>query len=229
MQYLQSLTLLRSISLMTIYSHKDKICPVCNKSFPFSSRHPDVICCSYSCSAKRRHKNTPKVSCINCHKEFSTIHFSSHKCQKLNCIYCDKKFIVQKMKYRQFCSTLCNMRYQGIQRKKKRKSHSKTRRDYDFKFNVFHYPDLFDLNLLKEIGFYNSKTNLSGLTRDHKVSAAEAVENNYDPFYITHPLNCQLMNIKDNAKKGKSSSITYEQLVVIVNNYDEITTNYYSV
>lgn len=94
------------------------------------------------------------------------------------------------------------------------------RAKYWFTFNVFEYPLLFDLSLITKFGFRNSKTNPNGITRDHKVSVNHAIKNNYDPYYIKHPLNCELMTFNENNSKKTNSSITYEELVRIVNEYD---------
>ena len=40
---------------------------------------------------------------------------------------------------------------------------------------------------------YNNK-----ITRDHKISIFDAIHMGYDPYYITHPLNCELMPWIDN-------------------------------
>ena len=97
---------------------------------------------------------------------------------------------------------------------------------YRFKFNVYHYPDLFDLVALQKIGFYSPNTtsnkwNPFGLSRDHRISVSDAIKNNYDSFYISHPLNCELMPQKqNNIKKGKSS-LTYDDLKQLVDRYEE--------
>lgn len=99
---------------------------------------------------------------------------------------------------------------------------------YRFKFNVYHYPDLFDLELLSSKGWYSPKGksgswNPHGLSRDHKVSVSEAVNNSYDPYYITHPLNCQLMPQIDNVSKHHRSSITYAELRTLVDKYEKLS------
>lgn len=96
---------------------------------------------------------------------------------------------------------------------------------YKFRFNVYHYPDMFDLNQLQELGFYApggkvKPYNPAGMSRDHKVSVDEAVRNNYDPYYIAHPMNCELMLHTANNKKKTKSSITYSELIATVNDYD---------
>lgn len=99
------------------------------------------------------------------------------------------------------------------------------RNKYAFTFNPFDYPDLFNLELLKEKGWYckggrYKKWNPYGLTRDHKISVNEAIKNNYDPYYIKHPLNCELMSFEKNNKKKIKSSLTYQQLLKIVDKYE---------
>jgi len=98
------------------------------------------------------------------------------------------------------------------------------RAKYWFTFNVFHYPDLFDLNWVNSVGF-RSSSNPNGVTRDHKVSVNDAIRNNYDPYYIKHVLNCELMLFAENNKKKTKSSITYAELVIQVNLYDQSLTN----
>ena len=78
---------------------------------------------------------------------------------------------------------------------------------------------------MKEKGWYckggrYKKWNPSGLTRDHKISVNEAIKNNYDPYYIKHPLNCELMSFEKNNKKKIKSSLTYQQLLKIVDKYE---------
>lgn len=103
----------------------------------------------------------------------------------------------------------------------------KLRGKYGFKFNIFDFPDLFDLDLLKEKGFYHSGNikgkpkNLDGLSRDHKISVADARKYNYDPYYISHAMNCDLISQSKNSSKGTKSSITYSELVELVNEYDK--------
>lgn len=94
------------------------------------------------------------------------------------------------------------------------------RAKYWFTFNVYHYPDLFDLNMLACIGFRNTASNPNGITRDHRVSVNEAIKNNYDPYYIKHPINCELMLFSDNNIKHTDSSITYDDLILQVLAYE---------
>lgn len=93
-----------------------------------------------------------------------------------------------------------------------------------FSFNVYHYPDLFDISLIEQYGWYSpgnrGPKNINGISRDHRVSVTDAIKNGYDPFYITHPLNCELMRHNENKSKYTKSSITYEELKQLVHNYN---------
>jgi hypothetical protein len=130
-----------------------------------------------------------------------------------NCKFCNSTFIKQTVK--QICDN-CKVDQERLYF------------DYRFSFNVYNYPDLFDLNKLSELGWYSprgksGKWNPEGLSRDHKVSVSESVKNLYDPFYITHPLNCDLIPHTENNKKKHRSSISYQQLVSIVDEYEKLS------
>ena len=94
------------------------------------------------------------------------------------------------------------------------------RAQFWFTFALSDYPELFDFNLLKKHGM-RSNDNINGVVRDHRVSVADAIKYNYDPRYIKHPLNCELLLNADNAKKFKRSSLTYEELVKLVDDYEK--------
>lgn len=85
---------------------------------------------------------------------------------------------------------------------------------------------MFDLDQIKEYGWYSvggknrKPINKNGCSRDHKVSITDAIINGYDPFYIKHPLNCAIMRHIDNKKKHSKSSISYESLVQMVDDYE---------
>lgn len=99
------------------------------------------------------------------------------------------------------------------------------RAQYRFRFNVYHYPDLFDLDNLNKVGFYapggkSGAWNVDGLSRDHRVSVADAIKFGYNSYYITHPVNCELMTQLKNDQKNAKSSISYETLIKLVTAYD---------
>lgn len=90
---------------------------------------------------------------------------------------------------------------------------------YWFTFSLRDHPSLFSGDLLRKHGMY-SKTNPNGLTRDHRVSINNAIRNGYDPYYVRHPINCELMTFTDNIRKKANNSIAYEELVKQVDQYD---------
>ena len=126
------------------------------------------------------------------------------------CKMCKKQMLLQHK--RQFCDA-CSI------------NHTNLRMQYQFRFNVYNFPELFDLNLLAKQGWYSpkgksGKWNPNGLSRDHKVSVHEAIMNNYDLFYITHPLNCDLIPHSQNNHKKTKSSLLYDDLVKMVDEYE---------
>ncbi len=118
----------------------------------------------------------------------------------------------------------CGLKFTNKTQKKYCTAHAELyshngRARYWFSINVYKHPDLFDLESLTRVGF-RSRINPNGYTRDHKVSVNEAIKNNYDPYYIKHVMNCELMLWEENNKKNTRSSITYQELVKLVDEYD---------
>lgn len=95
-----------------------------------------------------------------------------------------------------------------------------------FKFNIFDYPEVFDLELIKKYGLYkpiNYHTpNLNGVSFDHMYSIDEGLKNNVNPQIVSHPANCKLMLQIENDKKNSVSSITLEELIEKIKNWDAI-------
>lgn len=92
----------------------------------------------------------------------------------------------------------------------------------EFKFNVYHFPNKFDLKLIEEFGWYKAKNrgdNQNGVSRDHMYSVKEGFLNGIDPFYISHPANCKIMVNIENNKKKTNCSITIEELYERVKNW----------
>lgn len=75
---------------------------------------------------------------------------------------------------------------------------------------------------LNQFGMWSVK-NKNGLSRDHKLSVNDAIRNNYEPYYVRHPLNCEIMSWHDNNKKKTKSSISYGQLKKLVDDYESST------
>lgn len=200
----------------TVYLSSPKLCKSC--SVPLSYEQRQLTFCSQSCGAthnnnERDYSIYERVKKTWADRRVPKQEPAPHTKLILNtCRHCKIKFVNRyKIGY---CKEHIHLH----------KSLSRSR--YYFKFNVFHYPDLFDLNELTRVGFYNAGgnnkrgINMNGLSRDHRVSVSEAMLNNYDEYYIRHPINCDLMPQNKNSRKHSKSSITYEQLVCEVNEYD---------
>ena len=98
------------------------------------------------------------------------------------------------------------------------------RADCSFKFNVFDFPDEFDIVLVEQHGWYkatNRGNNLTGVSRDHVVSVRYGFDNGIDPSIISHPANCQLLQHGTNVSKGKKYDLTIEELFVKISNWND--------
>lgn len=98
----------------------------------------------------------------------------------------------------------------------------------NFRFNVYDYPDRFDLSLIAKHGWYSptgkhgknrAKMNLTGVSRDHLFTISDGFRLKVDPMIMSHPANCRLMlHTENNVKNGKSS-ITLSELLDRVNGW----------
>lgn len=93
-----------------------------------------------------------------------------------------------------------------------------------FKFKLSDFPDEFKFDIIEEFGWYKAKNrgdNPNGVSRDHMYSISEGFKNKVDPYYISHPVNCRLMRHKDNNKKNGKCSITLDNLMERVIQWDK--------
>ncbi len=101
---------------------------------------------------------------------------------------------------------------------------SEYRKACKFRFNLKDYPDNFDFWLIEQYGWYKAKNkgdNLGGVSRDHMLSVSEGFELGIDPFLLAHPANCKLLIHTDNISKNKKSTITFDELLNRIKNFDE--------
>lgn len=191
------------------------ICHNCNKEFEVIEREKqfpqkDKYFCSRSCANARTHsdetKNKTSLSLLTPRE--------NRICENCNC-----KFEERATSKKRFCSISCarkscisNDDYLEYKRKCK------------FDFNVWDYPDDFDLSLIYKHGWYKPKNrgdNLGGVSRDHKISVRFGFDNEIDSKLIAHPANCKLMIHRDNISKNKKCSIVLEQLREDVKRWDD--------
>lgn len=126
------------------------------------------------------------------------------------CEFC--KIKVFKYGKSKFCSKTCWMEHN----KSLRSAWDNYKFTCKFTFNVFDYPNYFDLSLINEYGWYtasNRGNNLNGISRDHMISVRYGFENSIDPKIIAHPANCLLVRHKENQSKRTKCSLTLEQLL----------------
>ncbi len=229
----------KELSMRTFNSQLKLIkrCENCNKEFKNKNNDIKVRFCSKTCTASATNRNRGPRKESTKIKISNTLKTKTSKTLKVSKIRTARVFIDRwkfhivgdYSKIRLCRCSHCSDTFVSRRQSRYCKNHKElygcnNRNQYKFTFNVYKYPDLFDIKLLKEVGFYApggkaGKWNLEGLSRDHKVSVNESIKNNYDPFYITHPLNCELMTHKENNIKNSNSSITYDELKIQVNQY----------
>lgn len=224
-----------------IYNTNPKLCNNCLQPLSYDNRRNNY--CSHSCAAKVSNATrdpsftimpkTKSLTCTVCNTdELVDPRRSAHKFLCEGCKVTHKLTIYPQTKVHpvtcKFCSSIFySNKPVSVCRGCQHLKWSNNKDQYSFKFNVFEYPDLFDLDLLKKVGWVSfggkrgRATNHNGLSRDHKVSVSDAKKHGYDPYYISHPLNCELMPHAINNKKKANSSLLYDQLVVLVNDYDK--------
>lgn len=67
-------------------------------------------------------------------------------------------------------------------------------------------------SLLVKYGYYDPETNPNGVVKDHRFSVIEGFESKEPTEIVGHIANCEFLTYSDNAKKGRVSSLTKEQL-----------------
>ncbi len=215
------------------YDLNPKFCLECNTILPFEKRLGNF--CNHTCSAtftnrkrtesgwkpseETKQKIRDKAECkrLPTSKAYLKAEFEKSIVGKYS------KIFLCKCK---FCSELF---YAGTSKKvctKCKFNYYRAQDLYRFKFNVYEYPELFDLDLLNRVGWYSQggksrkPKNVNGVSRDHKVSVSEALANNYNHYYISHIMNCVLMTQSENSSKNGKSSISYDDLIELVDEYD---------
>ena len=124
------------------------------------------------------------------------------------CLECGSFY---KRPSKNFCSKECWIK----NNKKIRTEWQQYQKECAFKFNIYDYPDWFDLSLIEKFGWYsaaNRGNNLEGVSRDHMISVKYGFRNGISSELISHPANCQLMQHTLNNTKKTQCSITLNEL-----------------
>ena len=193
--------------------------------------------CSKECAAK--------LSFINCDKilknnkisntiKNNNIQSGNYKEKYIKvCPYCNKKFTTYKQN-QICCSVKCASYYKYLNNTQISDKYliNVYKRLCSFTFALNSYPQEFDFSLIEKYGWYKAKNhgnNLNGVSRDHIYSQNKGFENLIDPYIISHPANCQLLQHTDNASKYDKCEISLEDLIKKIiqwnNKYGEYPNN----
>lgn len=189
-------------------------CIQCEAGLEYSKRK-NKFCCR-SCSAIYN----------NARKDYTIIKtgpIKSRKSTNKHCGYCNILFDTFN-KNQIFCNRTCSMNYKNALLREKRTAWQNYRADCQFKFNLVNYVDEFDFELIKKHGWYkafNRGNNLNGISRDHMVSCRYGFDNNLPTEDLRHPANCKLIPHTLNSSKNINNSITYEQLLDRIKEWDK--------
>lgn len=128
-----------------------------------------------------------------------------------------------KEKHCRYCSEIKVMSYYGSVCEDCKGPYKVYKEQCSFKFNIYDFPDLFNLSLIEKYGWYSPKNsknpNLNGVSRDHIFSISNGFKLGIDPKIISHPKNCSLIRHSENNKKNIKCNITLEELLEKINSY----------
>jgi len=192
------------------YNIEPTVCACCNHPLPYEKRKNKF--CSRSCSATvantavRKRGPLPKERYPFCSVKF-------YQCKHTNNWYSNKNpnGTVRR------CSPYI--------KSEKEKYYAAAR----FKFNVYHFPNEFNLSLIEEHGWYTcpgrkrskEPKNIFGVSRDHIISVSYGFANNIDPSIIAHPANCRILLHSDNKKKHNKCDLTIGNLLSKIAAWDQ--------
>ena len=188
----------------------------CHKIFTVTEREnkfpsKDKYFCSVKCSHSHIISDEQKKKA----SEWNKIHNRKHPEHNI-CRWCGEKTKSWKNK---FCSKDCLRNWKrGNQTEIK-----KYRTDCQFTFSLNQFPEEFDFTLVEKYGWYkatNHGNNLTGVSRDHMYSIHDGFVNKVDPKIISHPANCKLMQHTSNSAKHSKSSITLDELLKRIEEWD---------
>lgn len=220
----------------------DETCVICGQGYVVKcTEHRYSIgdyrkTCSEKCAIKltilntnknKKNKNISKTLRENAEKQNKNKgvlnYCVENKSYKKTCPCCNEYFFARK-KNTKFCSRKCADKYRSKEYRKNKKIKDIYRNECKFLFSLNSYPDEFDFILLKENGWYKAKNhgeNPEGVSRDHMFSINEGFKKRIDPYYISHPANCQLLLHNVNIIKGTDCSISFDELKERVRAWNE--------
>jgi hypothetical protein len=209
------------------YLLSPKKCKNCNSDIAYDNRESDY--CSKTCSSACANIDRKGIKLKMTTEGLKNISISNRERHgnkngeyELNpnlCKNCNNGLIFTK-RFNTYCSKTCLKEH----RRKDKDEFLIYKSDSSFKFSLNEYPDRFDFYLIEKYGWYSpsnsKKPNIGGVSRDHMISVKEGFKLGINPKLLAHPANCKLMIHSDNISKNKNSSITLEELIVKINEWD---------
>lgn len=197
-------------------------CNKCEKIFVVLEReykHPlkEKYFCSIKCANSKKHTEETKNKIRNTLAGRELIPRETRVCFECNSTYIVPINSVHKKK---FCSRKCHNK-----NRKSKDEYLVYRAACKFNFNVWQYPNEFELDLIRKHGWYkaaNHGNNIGGVSRDHRISVKYGWENNIPAEVMSHPANCKLMVHCENSKKHMKCSVLHEVLLEDIKRWNEI-------
>ena len=212
------------------YELNPKYCynPNCGKLIPYDKRHNNY--CNKSCSTSHSNSYREYIKTNISENGLNNIrlanrlryevYISEYELNPKHCHNCNIVLVYGKRKHK-FCGRECQTKFYKIVDSGTKYYKSQTK----FNFSLNDYPDEFDFNLISKYGWYSPsnsrKPNIGGVSRDHMLSVMDGFKLNIDPLLLSHPANCKLMVHSDNIRKHKKSSITLEELLIRIIEWDK--------
>lgn len=138
------------------------------------------------------------------------------KTKTYKCLVCENNI---QTKGKKFCSKNCKIDFFN----KSKSEFEIYSKKCKFDFSLSDFAEEFDFDLIEKYGWYKAKNrgdNLRGVSRDHMISIKYGFENNISPEIIKHPANCHLMRHDENFRKGIGCSITLDELMKRIDNWN---------
>jgi len=219
------------IELLFDYLKNPKHCKFCGEKIPYEKKRNNY--CNQSCSAKFNNKfkigkktNLSKEGLENIllstRKRFGTDEYYSNP---KKCLNCDDILSFQK-RHQLYCNWNCKKEYYSKNKNNYELYHSLT----NFKFELKKFKNEFDFSLMEKYGWYKAKNNgdnINGVSRDHKISIKDGFRRLINPLLLAHPSNCELILNKHNQSKCDKCSITIDDLLRKIKEFDNKYGKYY--
>lgn len=186
------------------------VCKNCGDKFECNIFENRVFCC-HRCSASFNSKNRK-------HTE-ETKEKIRNKLKKIN----ENKISIKKIKKCKCCGIENPIKQKIICNDCREKYYKFYRPTAEFSFNINNFKNDFDFTLIEKYGWYspsNKGNNLNGVSKDHMYSVKDGFINNIKSEIIRHPANCKLMVHTENNKKNVTSSITLDELLIRISEWD---------